>query len=147
MNGLRNGILPLLALLALLAGCASSGEESDDFIADFEATLRGTAGYGSVGGSVRAVTSLGETAVTIRLNGAEPGERHPWHVHEGVCGSGGAIVGASTAYGLLEPDASGSDRVVSTIDVQLDDDADYHVNVHASTTDLGTVIACGELVD
>lgn len=135
--------------VALLAGCASGGqeEESDDFVVDFSATLEPRPGFGEVTGTVRAVASLGRTAITLELDGGEAGARYPWHVHHGRCGSGGNIVGSATAYPLIEPDAGGDDRVVATIRTQLADDADYHVNVHASPDDLGTIVACGRLVD
>ncbi len=134
-----------IATVALLAGCAGSGDGEP--IVEFQADLEGTPGYENLEGSARAVASLGSTLVTVDLNGATPGDLHPWHVHDGSCGSGGGIVGDPAAYDPLEIDADGDETETARIDVQLDDDADYHVNVHLSPSELGTIVACGDLVD
>lgn len=129
---------------ALLVAACQSGQEG---LVDFDATLSGNPGYASYGGTARALATLGSTAITVSLRGAEPGARHPWHVHSGDCGSGGPIVGDPSDYPVLEPDAQGTDRETADIEVQLDDDGDYYVNVHLSPTNPGTIVACGELVD
>ena len=142
----------LAALLCTLSGwaCAGGGiEEAADseFIVDFDAELHGRPGYPNVHGSARAVASLGNTAVTISIQGVESGGSHPWHVHYGNCNSGGSIVGSPSSYPPLTPDEDGSDRVTTTISVQLDDRTDYHVNVHLSAERSDVIIACGRLVD
>lgn len=129
---------------ALFIAACQSGQEG---IVDFDATLAGTAGYASYSGDARAVAGLGNTVITVRLEGATPGARHPWHVHSGDCGSGGPIVGDASEYPHLRPDAQGTDRETADIGVALDDDGDYYVNVHLSPENLGTIVACGELVD
>lgn len=132
-----------LASALLVAACSSVSEG----VHDFDANLTGRAGYGSYTGSVNAVAGLGNTAITISLEGATPGAQYPWHVHSGDCGSGGPIVGDPTDYPVLQPDAQGEDRETADIEVALDDDGDYYVNVHLSPEALGTIVACGELVD
>lgn len=140
-------ITAIAAACLVALGCASGGSNGDgEFITDFDASLTSRGGS-TVTGTARAVASLGRTAVTLEIDGARPGARHPWHVHEGRCGSGGAIVGSASSYPVLEVDEDGSERASGTIDVQLDDDRDYHVNVHASPSDLQTIVACGALVD
>ena len=136
---------------ALLAtACAGSGgRQGDDseFVVDFDAMLDGRGEYNDVNGSVRAVASLGATAVTISLSGTEPGAVHPWHIHYGRCGSGGSVVGPERDYPLLTADAEGSDRVTTTIPVQLDDATRYHVNVHLSQERQEVIVACSDLLD
>ena len=131
------------------AGGVGGGAEADDseFVVDFDANLRATRGHAEVQGTARAVASLGNTAVTVALTGAEAGMSYPWHVHYGDCGSGGSIVGSASSYPPITPDAEGSDRVTTTIGVQLNDDSSYHVNVHLSAEEMDVIIACGELVD
>lgn len=134
--------------LGLLAACASGGGSGDDgeFITDFEANVPSRPGF-EVRGTATAVASVGRTVVTLDVENGEAGAVHPWHIHEGACGSLGSIVGATDAYPPLALDDEGKDREVATLDLQLSDDADYHVNVHLSPEDMGTIVACGGLVD
>lgn len=87
----------------------------------------------------------GGTNVTIEIRGAASNSMLPWHLHEGACGSGGAIVGDPAAYPPLAAGLDGSASSDATIDVTLSPDADYHVNVHKSPSETDTIIACGEL--
>lgn len=93
--------------------------------------------------AVRATTG-GDTFASISLDG-EAGANYPWHVHAGECGSGGPIVGSATAYPVIGMNAEGEGTAEATLDVALDPEADYYINVHASPDDLGTIVACGEL--
>lgn len=135
----------MLALSLLAAACASGGDEGE-FITDFNADIRSQPGH-AVHGTARAVASVGRTVITVNMEDGEPGAVHPWHVHEGDCGSGGAVVGGANSYPPLALDGNGSDREVATLSLQLSDDADYHVNVHLSAEAMGTIVACGALVD
>ena len=146
----RKAAVPGVLLCTLMAwACASGGAEVDDseFVVDFAATLHGTTGYPNLHGSARAVASLGTTAITVSLSGAQAGASHPWHLHYGDCDSGGSIVGAARSYDPITPDDDGTDRVTTTVGVQLNDDTSYHVNVHLSADRMDVIIACGELVD
>lgn len=87
----------------------------------------------------------GRTGVTIEIRGAASEAMLPWHLHEGVCGSGGAIVGDPAAYPPLAAGLDGSASGEATIDVALSPGADYHVNVHKSPSETETIIACGDL--
>lgn len=93
--------------------------------------------------AVRALSG-GGTFASISADG-EANARYPWHIHAGECGSGGPIVGSATAYPVLSMNAEGEAMAEATLDVTLDEEADYYVNVHASPDDLGTIVACGEL--
>jgi len=144
----RSALAFVFALLA--TACAGSGgRQGDDseFVVDFEAVLDGRGPYADVTGTVRALASLGATAVTIGLSGTQPGAVHPWHIHYGRCGSGGSVVGPERGYPLLTADAEGSDRVTTTIPVQLDDATRYHVNVHLSEERQEVIVACSDLLD
>jgi len=52
-------------------------------------------------------------------------------------------VGDSSAYPLLEPDARGT--ATATLQVELDPDAKYYINLHTSPDDLDTIVGCGDL--
>src|SRR5262245_41498967 len=96
--------------LALLAGACASGSGSGggktEGIVDFSATLAPTVGY-QVRGTANAVASLGRTGVTVEIDGATPGAHHPWHVHQGKCGSNGPVVGKAADYPVIDVDADG----------------------------------------
>jgi Cu/Zn superoxide dismutase len=136
-----------LALVLFSAACASgSGGGDTEGIVDFKATLAPTAGN-QVKGTANAVASLGRTAVTVEIEGATPGAQHPWHVHQGRCGSNGPVVGKASDYPVIDVDADGKVRVSAVIATQLVDDQEYFVNVHLSPTQMGTIVSCGQLVD
>ena len=134
-----------IATSLLAAACASGGGGSEGIV-DFSAQLSPTTGN-QVSGSANAVTAVGETAVTIEIENGSPGARHPWHVHTGTCGNAGPPVGGGSNYPVLEVDGDGEIRAVATIPVELEDDAQYVVNVHQSPQAMGTIISCGPLVD
>jgi hypothetical protein len=134
-----------IAASLLVAACASGGGGSEGIV-DFSAQLQPTAGN-QVRGTANAVSAVGETAITIEIENATPGARHPWHVHTGTCGNAGPPVGGGSNYPVLEIEAGGEERAVATIPVQLEDDAQYIVNVHQSPQAMSTIISCGALVD
>ncbi len=94
-----------------------------------------------------AVSELdeGRTTVAIEIRGAAANAMLLWHVHQGVCGSGGPIVGDPAAYPPLAAGLDGSASADTTIDVILDPAADYHINVHESPSEIDTIVACGEV--
>lgn len=139
----RYGAIPL-ALLA--AACASGGGSGSEGIVDFDARVEPTTGY-QVRGTANAVASLGRTAVTLEIENGTPGATYPWHVHQGRCGSNGPVVGSGSDYPAIKVDTDGKERVVATIGTQLDDDAEYFVNVHLSPQQMNVIVACGALVD
>jgi superoxide dismutase, Cu-Zn family len=112
---------------------------------EWTATVTGREGHEQARASVRAVVGPGTTAVAINLAGGTPNATHPWHVHSGTCASGGPIVGDPAAYPPLTPGSGGSAAATAALRVPLVPGSDYHVNVHLSPTQLGTVIACGDL--
>ena len=150
--------LSLLALLLLFIGCAPDDpappadpavndmEDYDVDTAEWQADLQGLPGFEGVSGSATAHVRDGRTHVEASVSGAPADGIHPWHIHEGTCDTGGGIVGDPGAYPPLEVGDDGQASADADIDVALEDGASYHVNVHASPDDLGTVVACGDLM-
>ncbi len=130
---------------AVFALSTASAIAQQDGSSSWQAQLQGQGEYSGISGQSEVTGSNGSSDVSIDIQGAESGGEHPWHVHEGTCGSGGGIVGDPSAYGLLEVGDDGSANGQATIDTTLESGSDYHVNVHASQDDLGTIIACGDL--
>lgn len=81
----------------------------------------------------------------VEINNAVPGGDHPWHVHQGQCGTNGPIVGSATAYRSLEVDKDGKASATADLDLPMPRTGQYYVNVHASANNMGTIIACGNL--
>ncbi len=108
---------------------------------------------GAVGGSSVSGTASGSTAndmthVTVNVVGATPGSTLPWHVHDGKCGdSNAAIVGDVSAYPPLVVGSDGKATGTAHLNVKLNEARNYIVNVHASPTNLATIVACGDFND
>lgn len=150
--------LPFAAVVAT-AGCVrtatnpATGETDVDVELptkqgeDWSGKLAGQGVYANLTGSTQAMVVEGRTTVTVRLDNAAAGAVHPWHVHEGACGSGGPIVGDPSAYSPLIVGDDGHAAGHAQLSLGLDEAKDYFVNIHASPTDLATIIACGDLDD
>ena len=107
----------------------------------------------AVGASAVTGTATGTTAndashVTVSVMGATAGATLPWHVHEGKCGDAGPpIVGDVSAYPPLVVGSDGRATATAHLNVKLNEAKNYIVNVHASPTNLGTIVACGDFND
>lgn len=152
-------IAPVLLVACLSAACVrattnpATGKTDIDIESptkqgeDWSGKLQGSAMYPNVTGTAKALVSEGKTTVSVSLSGATPGGVHPWHVHLGRCGSGGQVYGDHSAYTPLQVGAAGRAEGNATINPQLDESKDYYVNIHASPSDMATIIACGDLDD
>ena len=61
---------------------------------------------------------------------------------------GGEVVGMLHAFPIEEPEQEGASEVVDPIlepYARLEVPGSYYVNVHRSPTEMGTIIACGNL--
>jgi Cu-Zn family superoxide dismutase len=99
-------------------------------------TVAGTATLGSGSGA-------GTSVATISITGGTPGASYPWHIHTGKCGAGG-VFGGGAAYKPVKAGSDGTGTSTADLKAAVPSSGDYHVNVHASSTDMKTV-ACGEL--
>lgn len=138
----------IIAAAVLVGACTTVQNRVSAPGEDWNATLSGQGGT-TVGGTVEARAGEMGTTATIRLQGASSGARHPWHIHKGTCGSNGPIVGPASAYPVLMVGSDGRATATATVAVNIDvgDDDDYYVNVHASPENLGTIVSCGDLDD
>lgn len=114
---------------------------------DWKTNIAGVGQYSYLSGDVTALVSGGMTRTRINFVGGSSGARHPWHIHEGRCTSGGAIVGSPSAYPLLNVGTDGRAMSNAEVNVALNEGRDYHVNVHLSPDNMATIIACGNLDD
>jgi hypothetical protein len=100
--------------------------------------LRGSAWWAPMAG-------VETTRATINISNATPGGVHPWHIHKGRCGADGGIVGPAEAYKALKIDNDGKATASVTLNMPLPTEGEYYVNVHASPSNMGTIVACGNL--
>jgi hypothetical protein len=113
--------------------------------------MKWTATLESVGGStVKGTATLapgataGTAVATLSITGGTAGAAYPWHVHVGKCPTGG-VFGGGAAYKPLTAGSDGSGTSTANLPVASPSTGDYHVNVHASATDMKTIVACGDL--
>jgi len=105
-------------------------------------------GGSNVSGTARGTSGHDMTMVTVSVSGAQPGARLPWHVHEGKCGEGSPpVVGPASAYPVMTVGADGRATAQAHLDMDLNEAKSYIVNVHASPTNLGTIVSCGDFDD
>lgn len=146
----------LITGIVALAACSGNPDpddvgDPDTGATDWSVQLESRAGT-DVRGSATVQSVVLEdvaatTVATVRITGSTVGSRHPWHVHSGTCATGGPIMGDASEYPVLDVGADGEASEDADLGIGLDEDANYHVNIHRSPSDLGTIIACGNLVD
>lgn len=148
--------LLLLAAVSSAAACHSySGQADTDTTpvgfmgARWSATL--TAQPGSPAPQVSGTaTVLGnadstQTRIDVSLTSAAPEAKLPWHLHRGSCGNDQGIVGDASAYTPLTVSSDGRATASATLDVPMPRSGEYMINIHASPTDMKTIVACGNL--
>jgi hypothetical protein len=114
---------------------------------DWKTTLAGKPGYESLTGRADLRSINSETSISISLNGARSGSTHPWHLHDGTCDSTGPIVGPASAYSPLVVGNEGQAVASARLTMGLNEAKQYNINVHASPSELSTIIACGNLTN
>jgi hypothetical protein len=113
----------------------------------WDATLAAVGGSG-ISGTAKGTSAHDSTHVTINVTGAQAGATLPWHVHEGKCGDASPpIVGDASAYPPIVVGSDGTGTATAHVTVDLNEAKQYIVNVHASPTALGTIVACGDFDD
>ena len=85
------------------------------------------------------------TRAHVDISNAVPGGLHPWHVHRGKCGSDQGILGPADAYQPLKVNDEGRASSTATLPIPIPKSGEYFVNVHASSKNMATIIACGNL--
>jgi hypothetical protein len=139
------------AAIVALAACSSSGSNEtgdidpvSDRVGDWSSNIQPVGGF-TVRGTAKAQSVGVGTGVTISIEGAAHHAQHPWHVHRGVCGDNGPIVGSATDYPVLGVSMEGKASANATIGTSLNERESYYVNIHKSPTELGTIVGCGKL--
>lgn len=113
---------------------------------DWNGSLQARGGS-AITGSFKAYVEGGKTTISINLANAMAGQRLPWHIHEGTCTQDMGIVGDPSAYAPIVVGNDGTATANATLTISLDEAKDYFVNIHASPTNMQTIVACGDLDD
>ena len=82
---------------------------------------------------------------SVNIAGATPKSTHPWHVHKGTCGNDQGVVGGGSSYTPIKVGDDGKGTSTAKVSAPLDPNGSYMVNIHASPTDMKTIVACGPL--
>ena len=114
---------------------------------DWNGELKGQGMHAAVTGSLKALVSEGRSSVTVTLANASPGATYAWDVREGKCGTGGAVVDETRAYGNITVGSDGKAGTTATLNARLDEAKDYAVTVYGSSSDRTNIVACGDLDD
>lgn len=144
---LRGGLAMLLVLTLCITGCED--DDGPSLTDDNTVYTLGPKSNPGINGNVTfSRQSDNSVLVTIQLSGTQAGGNHPAHIH-----ADNAITGGSIVLDLTNVDgASGRSETIVT---EMNDGTpityeeligfDGYVNVHASATDLSTLIAQGDI--
>jgi hypothetical protein len=110
------------------------------------ATPTGLQGAVQVRGTGYVARDPNGSKAVIHLSNATPGGVHPWSVRVGHCGNNdNPVFGDPSAYPNLKVDKDGTAQTSATLSVPFPTSGDYSLEVRASPTNTGTIIACGNL--
>ncbi|MEJ2186257.1 MAG: hypothetical protein P8Z36_10005 [Gemmatimonadota bacterium] len=135
-------IVGMAMAVLLLAGCTAGGAGNMP-VRTLETSIRGQQGSNLRAAAIVNTVPNG-TAVAITVKDAQPGAMLPWHLNDGQCGSG-TVVGTMDAYPMLQVGVDGTGTARATLDVGLDANQTYHVNIRKSAQEANVVIGCGVL--
>jgi hypothetical protein len=109
------------------------------------ATPSGLSGAVQVRGTGYLARDPNGSKAVIHVSNATPGGVHPWSVRVGHCGTENPVFGDPAAYPNLKVDKDGTAQNSATLSVPFPTSGEYSLEVRASPTNVGTVIACGNL--
>lgn len=85
------------------------------------------------------------TQAYVEIVNAVPGGQHPWHIHRGQCGTDQGILGPPDAYEPLKVEGNGKASRTATLPIPFPRTGSFFVNVHASSKNMKSIVACGNL--
>ena len=109
------------------------------------ATPSGLQGAVQVHGTGYLARDPGGSKAVIHISNATPGGVHPWSSRTGLCGADNPVFGDASAYPNLKVDKDGTAQTSANLSAPFPTSGDYSLEVRASPTNMGTVIACGNL--
>jgi hypothetical protein len=101
--------------------------------------------HGSAWMAPPSTTDSSRTLIAIQISNTTQGGLHPWSVHHGNCGNDLGTFGSDRAYPPLRVDGDGTASATVTQTIPPPKTGDYFVEVLASPSNTGTIIACGNM--
>ena len=146
----RKGRAASLALLATLWGAgsiAAQQPEGQQLAHRWTASFHGAGEWDDLNAMSEVLWTDGAASFTANLevSGDDADAVRPWHVHHGTCAQGGEVVGGGAHYPALTIASGGAAAAAASVPTALDPAGQYHVNIHRSPSEMGTIVACGDL--
>jgi len=133
------GIRFVLAAAALVALGGTTLVAAHAATSTLTVTLNAENGSGETGTAVLTQES-GDVKVVVTIKNAPAGPQ-PMHIHAGTC----ANLNPTPAYPLTSVSNGASTTTVKGVTIDDLLAKPYAINVHKSTSDLGTYVACGDI--
>jgi hypothetical protein len=92
-----------------------------------------------------SMSDSAHTLISLQITNAASGGLHPWSIRQGTCGNDQGEFGSERAYRPLHVGSDGTASATVTQNQPPPRTGSYFVQVVASPTNTGTVIACGNL--
>ena len=136
-----NVIRPALAasILAAIAYAAAPVSAATGTAAPVTLTMSAQNGSGEDGTATLTQTAAG-VQVVVSLKNA-PATAQPAHVHPGTC----ANLNPAPQYPLTSVVSGSSTTVLKGVTLEQLLSGTFAINVHKSTSDLGTYVSCGDI--
>ena len=143
-------LMALLVLpLVVITSCKNDDEGSSTPIEVSKTYALGSVTNPSISGTAKFIKNTdNSTTVELQLTGTTSGGMHPAHIHFNTAAESG---GVAVTLGTVDGDTGFSSVTFSALNdattVTYEDllDFDGYINVHASATDLGTLVAQGDI--
>jgi hypothetical protein len=141
------GFSAILALLSLTSAPTTAGAMVHA-LAKWSAELAPP--NGAIGPHGSVVLEQGRrpnsTRVRIVISGDTPGALRPWHLHTGLCGEQGPILGPEQSYARIRINARGNGVAVIELPIPFPETGAMFVSVHESLKAMDHIVTCGQLV-
>lgn len=129
----------IVAILAVFAVATVPAGAQMGSAAPITVTMNAQNGSGETGTATLTQTADG-VQVVVSLTNA-PATAQPAHIHPGTC----ATLNPAPQYPLTSVVSGKSTTVVKGVTLQSLTSGTFAINVHKSTSDLGTYVACGDI--
>jgi hypothetical protein len=138
-----------IAVVAFVAVCSIALERVQSLAVDtpmgsqqgtITVPLLPVSSSGQSGSATLTSTADGKTQVVIALTGADSATAEPAHIHPGTC----ARLNPKPVYPLANL-LGGTSTTIVPVTLSSLETGGFSINVHQSTSNLGTYVACGTI--